>query len=276
MDPRCCGPFDTTSGVKMTRQREQLTFNIRCKHSQIFPQSLSIKPLVKTREGHRIARQTSLRFVVTRINENQQRIAFLRSDINVQQDHLSCVLSQDDYARVQDIMLNKSNLEWNICRTRLKGKFEVLLMRRRPQPARNDRLVVNLSSKTVSQLLVLSKGLKFAPAPTKIPVPHIIASVENTLKNVPADQVTSIRQKVTGLLNKACLPRSNLIEEDVSAVRQLKQDNELAVVQADKGRATVVIDRMEYEDKMKALLSGRSTYEVLRKDPSPALQTTDE
>ena len=34
----------------------------------------------------------------------------------------------------------------------------------------------------------------------------------------------------------------------------------------------VVMDRMEYEDKMKALLSGRSTYEVLRKDPSPALQ----
>jgi len=159
-------------------------------------------------------------------------------------------------------------------RTRLKRKFEVLLMRLRPQPVGNDQWVVNLSSKTlsISQLSVLSRGLKFARAPTMILVPHIIASVKDRLKNVPADQVTSIRQKVTGLLKKTCLPRSNLTEEEVSAVRQLKQDNELAVVQADKGRPTVVMDRMEYEDKMKALLSGRLTYEVLRKDPSPALQ----
>ena len=34
----------------------------------------------------------------------------------------------------------------------------------------------------------------------------------------------------------------------------------------------MVMDRMEYEDKMKALLSDQSAYEVLRKDPSPALQ----
>ena len=133
----------------------------------------------------------------------------------------------------------------------------MLLMRHRPQPAGNNRWVVSLSSKTlsVSQLSVLSKGLKLLLQSTKILVPHIIASVENGLQNVPADQVTSIRQKVTGLLKKTCLPRSNLTEEEVSAVRQLKQDNELAVVQPDKGRPTAVMDRMEYEDKMKALLS---------------------
>ena len=37
--------------VKLARQKEQLTFNIRCKHLHLLPNSLTVKPLVKTPEG---------------------------------------------------------------------------------------------------------------------------------------------------------------------------------------------------------------------------------
>ena len=98
------------------------------------------------------------------------------------------------------------------------------------------------------QLLVLSESLNFAPVPMKILIPYIIASVENGLKNTTANQVSNIREghkpPNEGL--------SSMKQYEVSTVRQLKQDNKLAVVQADKGQATVVMDRMEYEDKMKA------------------------
>ena len=41
---------------------------------------------------------------------------------------------------------------------------------------------------------------------------------------------------------------------------------------ADKGRATVVIDRAEYDGKMSSLLDEPKTYKKLAKDPTPGLE----
>ncbi|KAL9978029.1 hypothetical protein ACROYT_G015506 [Oculina patagonica] len=40
----------------------------------------------------------------------------------------------------------------------------------------------------------------------------------------------------------------------------------------DKGRVTVVMDKTDYYDKMDALVNDKQTYEVLKRDPTPALQ----
>ena len=42
-------------GLRLARYKEQLTFNLRCKHLQLLPKSLLVKPLVKTPDGHKIA-----------------------------------------------------------------------------------------------------------------------------------------------------------------------------------------------------------------------------
>ena len=52
----------------------------------------------------------------------------------------------------------------------------------------------------------------------------------------------------------------------------LKQDRDLTVIAADKGKAIVVMDRSKYDEKMNTLLSDQSTYKVLRNDPTPSLQ----
>ena len=50
------------------------------------------------------------------------------------------------------------------------------------------------------QRSVLSKGLKFAILPRKIPIPHIVAAVENGLKGVEENTAVAIRHKVVCLL----------------------------------------------------------------------------
>ena len=40
------------------------------------------------------------------------------------------------------------------------------------------------------------------------------------------------------------------------------------ILAADKGRATVVMDTSNYEDKMKAMLADRDTYTKLKSDPT--------
>ena len=57
---------------------------------------------------------------------------------------------------------------------------------------------------------------------------------------------------------------------EVKALHELKKDNEITILPADKGRATVVLDRSEYENKIQNILKDTKTYEPLKKDPTTA------
>ena len=41
---------------------------------------------------------------------------------------------------------------------------------------------------------------------------------------------------------------------------------------ADKGRCTIVIDKLEYQDKVDSLLEDQKFYKVLKKDPTPSTE----
>ena len=46
------------------------------------------------------------------------------------------------------------------------------------------------------------------------------------------------------------------------AIRSLRQAEDIVIVPADKGNATVVMDRTVYEGKIRALLADTSTYKT--------------
>ena len=55
-------------------------------------------------------------------------------------------------------------------------------------------------------------------------------------------------------------------------MKQLASDKNIVVLPPDKGRATVVMDREDYNTKIKALLDDRNTYKPMAKDPTSALE----
>ena len=55
-------------------------------------------------------------------------------------------------------------------------------------------------------------------------------------------------------------------------MRKLQKDKDIVIIPADKGNATVVIDRSEYTRKMEDLLRDEA-YEKLRKDPTSQIET---
>ena len=55
------------------------------------------------------------------------------------------------------------------------------------------------------------------------------------------------------------------------ALKRLKNDDNIVILPADKGRVTLVMDKTDYFDKMDALVSDKQTYEELKRDPTPAL-----
>nr|VZI14320.1 unnamed protein product [Spirometra erinaceieuropaei] len=90
---------------------------------------------------------------------------------------------------------------------------------------------------------------------------NMIAAAESILSQTGATDETKnlIRQQVSSLL-MAHRPRDGFSKVECDALKEIRADNDLAVVPADKGRSAVVLDRTDYIQKAKSLLDGSQSY----------------
>ena len=103
-------------------------------------------------------------------------------------------------------------------------------------------------------------------------MPRIIAAVEGALAKLPDDDAERTRTRVAGVLSRARPPASNLPPAARKALSSLRKLDDVLVLPADKGRATVVLDRKQYDEKVYQMLSDEETYKELDKDPSVTLE----
>lgn len=75
-----------------------------------------------------------------------------------------------------------------------------------------------------------------------------------------------VRTQIIGLLQRPKLPASNI------TIQHLKQDKDIMILPSDKGQAVVVLDRVEYDNKIRTLLDNCSTYQIITKNPTPSLE----
>ena len=97
----------------------------------------------------------------------------------------------------------------------------------------------------------MSKGLNCAPTPTHIPTAHIVANVEAAIGRANASESVAAKAyiNIIGAIHKAKLPPKNITSKKRQAVRELANDEEILVVPADEGKATVVRNKADYDDK---------------------------
>ena len=123
---------------------------------------------------------------------------------------------------------------------------------------------MNLSLKQLEapHLAALSKGLNFASAPSSIPKAHIVASVKAAVGRANASEsvTAKARMNVIGAISRARLPPKNITSQEAQALRDLAKDENILVLPADKGKATVVMDRADYDAKVGYMLYDENTY----------------
>nr|XP_022912150.1 uncharacterized protein LOC111423134 [Onthophagus taurus] len=162
--------------------------------------------------------------------------------------------------------MEKANREFQKTRDTHIKKFESLERRSQKKIGNSlpvETIVINRSNVplTKDETSVLAKGLNYAIAPKKVPKEEIICEVEAAVRGMPALKAEEIRQEV------ARPPKSNLTVGEKTALPSIKEKSEIVVLPADKGNATVVMDRKEYDDKMMNLLDP-VTYRKIKKDPT--------
>ena len=111
--------------------------------------------------------------------------------------------------------------------------------------------------------------------PKRTPTETIVSSVESVLsrqRDLSESAKDNIRSRIASTVQSASIPDNNLTKDEQQALKRLKNDNNIVVLPADKGRVNVVMDKTDYFDKMDALVNDKQTYEELKRDPTPALQ----
>ncbi|XP_029657212.1 uncharacterized protein LOC115231293 [Octopus sinensis] len=114
------------------------------------------------------------------------------------------------------------------------------------------KAVINVSIRHLesSEEAVLNKGLNFATTIKRIPYLYIIAPIEEIAIKMPKAQGDELRWKVRQVLEKAKLPKPNITKEETFAIKRLQSDNSIIILPADKGNATVVMNKSDYSEKL--------------------------
>ena len=248
-------------------------FNMRCRDEGVIPASLRIKPPVKTRQGYRIAECASRAFLSARIRETYLRKHELTSKVNMLQGGLGTELSTADYQKVMNFSYRAAERTHNETKRTQILKLERLANHRSRRwdlhPEGLERWVINLTDRTLTpaQEDVLKLGLNFAPAPSKLPLTDTMATVESGARKLTPEDADDLRGRVCEILRHAKVQRSNLTKEQRTVLKELRGLEDEAILPADKGNATVMMRRCDYDGKMEEML-GTGTYRKLRGDPT--------
>ncbi|BHF81597.1 hypothetical protein SprV_0802472900 [Sparganum proliferum] len=152
-------------------------------------------------------------------------------------------------------------------RADLQEKLQALL---RPINDSNISVrVVKLSKRilTPAESSLLSKGIRFShvdTAPT-----NFLANLESLLltSSIPEDMRTDIRNCATGLLRKRRHQQTVQNQKEKKGLRSLRSDDSI-VVSADKGGATVIMDKTDYVNKANQAFNDREAYTPIAEDPT--------
>ena len=137
-----------------------------------------------------------------------------------------------------------------------------------------NKWVKNISSKELNahHKSLLAKGAGFAISNNKIPIEEIIVSTELACKKLPSGEAAALRAEVANILEHSKPAKSNLSKEERTAIRELKEDESITILPADKGKCIEVMDTYEYKQKMKQKLSDENTYKKIGYDPTFIVQ----
>ena len=261
-----------------SRIRQQLWFNHRCKDHGLVPAGLKLKSPLNTQEAIQIVKSTYRRLVKARINDCHRRLNYCNNKLQQQLNKLKQLLPTDLLDTVTTIADRRANKTTDrVCSEKERKLTRLQRSKDKNRPKTDDNLVSNISSRPLdkTETHVLSYGLKHSVTPKRIPTESIVSSVEAVLSRqrrlISESAKDNIRSRIASTVQSASIPDKNSRKDEQQALKRLKNDDNIVILPADKGRVTVVMDKTDYFDKMVALVSDKQTYEELKRDPTPAL-----
>ncbi|XP_072051475.1 uncharacterized protein [Amphiura filiformis] len=219
-------------GKKIARHRNHLVFTLRCKDLRITPRSLQLKCPINTVKARDIVEKAKQQLVRERIRVINNKLQSLKEEKSRVESVLLSKLPSDLADHVTEHVTRKSESEFNKTKWRHMEKLDRLQKQHRTKERRNTPENVELGGEQLKKWVV----------------------------NLSKHNLTKSQESVLAKgLNFAPSPTKLPYEDYIVAT-------ELAC--PDKGKATVIMEVSEYEDKLSEMLSDARTYEQLALDPT--------
>ena len=202
-----------------------------------------------------------------RIHNTRKELATIDKQLIAVHLLASNSMKKEDWDKVDNIshLSMQGRITFNT--ERQKKKFEKLS----PPKTEFDssQTVVNLTKYqlTKNQISVLAKGGNFAVTPNSVPLEDIISSIEAAITSLPDSVAEEIRTESSRILKKAKSPKCNISYSEKKAIKELNAMNNILILPADKGSATVVMEMEDYKQKIRDILEPNN-FKKLQRDPT--------
>ena len=118
----------------------------------------------------------------------------------------------------------------------------------------------------------MQKGAGFAVADKKIQYDEFLTATQQACENLSQCHSLALKAEVTDILKNASQNKSNLTKEELKAIDSLKKDQSIVITPADKGKALVIMDKVDYVSKMEEKFADTTTYVRIENDPTQEIK----
>ena len=250
--------------LKHARYTNHLRFSLRCLHNNLIPNDLYLKPKMQDPKSRKILDKASRLLLQNRIHENHNIRKTLQSSIQKTKWELSNTLNQEHLSYMQKIHNSTYQKELAKAKERQLKKFTKLHVKKLVQQAETcnstnkSKWVINLSSHDINkdEKELLEKGLNYSITPTTIPAVELVAKIETVLAGMPTEEANTIHADLSSVIRRTQVPKPNCTRNQIAALKSLQQNDNIIILPAGKGRATVILNKEDYIRKCNVFVVG--------------------
>jgi hypothetical protein len=254
-----------------------LNFLRRCRDTSVIPVSMKLSFHTRTQTISKILKNASLALIRDAIRSKRRKLDDISRHLYDAHCHLASKLHPVLWKELDFLTNQRAEDNATLITERQQKKYNGLQAKQVRQTTAHQldptKVVHNLSDYPLDQatLSALAKGFNFAVAPSRVPTEDIITGVESAVFSLPEKEAETLRQQTCEILRKARPPPRNISFDEIQALKALRSNEEIIVLPADKGNATVVMNTSDYNTKMRALLVD-AAYTPRRADPTTNLE----
>lgn len=256
--------------VKAYLTRIRVKFLKDCLAEHVLPKSLL---------PHRLRRLSDIPFddfsaiiLKKHIKETKFNEFKLFKELQISRNKFFAHIPNDWHNILLDTIYSKLRRKISFINKKLNKKLSILMKESPWSKNSNEKVLINLSSTNIDNntITALGYGMKFAT--TRRPTASSIANSIHVLEK--KSSISSQQLDITKGIIYRCLLTQPIIESNIPrrfsvSINKLKTNESIHITKADKCNSFVILDKINYIEKMNELLSDQNTYKKLIKDPLP-------
>ena len=261
---------------KVKKLKADLSFLRTCSEYDLIPNFLYFKMYDERVKSSNVYREAQKMFLQDEIRHKVKELSRLDSKRIKLKSDLRVTTSFFDYTHLT-----------NLIEVSTTGKISGVLATHRKKLYRlgytdedklsPDKVLFNLSSRvlTPTEKSLLSKGLKFVLPPKRLTLEKYLLNFENLYKSLSKFPIftkenfdsQTFKDDLRHLAFKSFkdfkknVPKSILSQDELSALQSLSRDDSIVITRPDKGNGVVLMNKVDYKEKVKAVLVDTSKFQ---------------